>query len=103
MSSTSNEFGGSAWITKDELEKRILEFISDELYNEFINLLERLVSHPRGGRELEFIKSFRKDLASQSRRKALPQVTLEPDGKQSVTVECKCGIFLKNVLVICNV
>jgi small subunit ribosomal protein S9 len=85
----SVEFAATAWISKEELEKRILEYISDDLYNELINCLERLATHPRGGREVEYLKTFRRTLVVQKLKSSLPEVTLEPDGTQSVTVN-KC-------------
>jgi len=80
-------FSGTVWISKEELQDRILETLSDAQYNEWVNCMDRLANHHRHAREKEFIESFRKPLSGQVVQKTLPPVLLEADGKQSVKVE----------------
>ncbi|ODM97247.1 28S ribosomal protein S9, mitochondrial [Orchesella cincta] len=77
---------GSVWITKDELESRLLEKITDQMYSEWIACLERIAVHSKRDKELEFIQAYRKPLAVQTKASELPPITLEPDGRKSVHV-----------------
>jgi hypothetical protein len=80
---------GTTWLSKEELESRLLEKISDKQYSEWETCMERLSAHPKRDKELEFIKSYRKPLAKQAVKDEVPPVTLEPDGRKSCYVGCE--------------
>ncbi|CAL8110133.1 unnamed protein product [Orchesella dallaii] len=81
-----DSFSGSTWISKEDLETRLLEKITDQMYSEWLACFERIVAHPKKDKELEFIKAYRKPLAVQSKTSELLPITLEPDGRKSVHV-----------------
>lgn len=81
-------FSGTEWISKRELEQKMLENITDELYDEWVSCMSRLATHPNHEKEKEFILSYRKPLSGQLQKEA-PPILLEPDGTQSVKIESK--------------
>lgn len=77
---------GTKWISKEDLETRLLEKINDVQYNEWVNTMDRLVGHKHFEKEFEFIKQYRVPLSSQSLTREFPPLTLEADGTKSVTI-----------------
>jgi len=97
---STNSLSGSVWISKEELEGKLLEKINDEMYKEWVACMDRLASHPRVEKEVEFLKLYRKPLSTQNLQKTFPPVLLEPDGKRSVKVEvCQKKTALGTVVV----
>ncbi len=86
---STSGFEGTIWISKLELQDRLLESLTDGQYDEWVSCMERLSAHPSHKREKDFINTYRKPLSSQNVQKVFPPVLLEPDGRQSVKVEGK--------------
>lgn len=82
---------GSDWLPKMDLEERLLEKITDEWYEQWIQSFNRLVAHPLFAKEKEFILSYRKPLATETAASTLYPVTLESDGTRSVEVKGNIG------------
>ncbi|CAG7836911.1 unnamed protein product [Allacma fusca] len=78
---------GTVWIGKEVLENRLFEKITDVQYSEWMNTLERIITHRHVEREIEYLKQFRVPLARTSLVEQVPPVLLQPDGSKVVTVE----------------
>ncbi|XP_065076322.1 small ribosomal subunit protein uS9m [Ochlerotatus camptorhynchus] len=80
---------GSEWLSKDALEKVLLEDVSDTEYDNFVSVLTRLILHPYSYREKTFIDRYRKPLLMKTDADQIPKPQFDTNGKQSITVyEC---------------
>lgn len=80
---------GSEWISKDALEKVLLEDISDSEYENFVSVMTRLIHHPYSYREKSFIDRYRKPLLTKTEADQIPKPQFDENGKQTITVyEC---------------
>lgn len=87
--SESIELGSSMWLAKDQLEKVLVEPLTDLEYENFKNVMERIVSLPYAYRHKEFIEKFRKPLASQKFALEIPKPSYDDDGRAFITTyEC---------------
>lgn len=85
----SLNLGTSVWLTKDQLEKVLVENITDLEYDNFKLVMERLVSLPYAYRLKEFIEKFRKPIASQQFALEIPKPSYDSDGRAFITTyEC---------------
>lgn len=78
----------SAWLTKEQLEKRILEEIKDNQYEEFVAIMERLLQHPYSYECKEFIMENRRNLVIKQRGREIIEPKIGEDGRKYVTT---CG------------
>ncbi|KAM7375316.1 hypothetical protein PAMA_014424 [Pampus argenteus] len=69
----------SRWVLKEELEAMLVETVSTDDYNRFLQLMERLLSMPYSVIEEEFILHYRHQLETQARKQTLP--VLEKDDR----------------------
>ncbi|GBP07898.1 28S ribosomal protein S9, mitochondrial [Eumeta japonica] len=77
------------WVTKDHLEKLLVEKVSDLKYNNFIGAMDRLVALPYSYRHKEFIEKYRKSLSSQRFALEIPKPNYDENGRAYVTTyEC---------------
>lgn len=83
---------GSEWITKDQLETILVEVIRDIEYNNFVNAMTRLATHPYSYRLKEFIEKYRKPLMNQTITLDIPKPQIGEDGRNFITVY---GIYEK--------
>lgn len=81
--------GSSKWLTKEQLEQTLVENLVDLEYENFIKVMERLVSLPYSYRSNEFVEKFRKPLASQRFALEIPKPNYDDEGRAFVTTyEC---------------
>lgn len=78
----------SDWLTKEQLEKRILEEIKDNQYDEFVAVMERLLQHPYSYECKEFIMQNRRDLVIKQKGREIIEPKIGEDGRKYVTT---CG------------
>lgn len=79
------ELSGYQWIPKADLEKRLVEIISDKDYDNFINTMERLCSLPFAYKAKDFILTYRSPLMKQSSSTEVPKPHVDSDGRSYVT------------------
>nr|CAD7194367.1 unnamed protein product [Timema douglasi] len=80
---------GSQWLPKEQLEKLLVESLSDKDYQNFIVLMDRLVEHPYSYRVKSFYEAYRKPLLSQTKTYDIPKPLYDADGRAYVTTkEC---------------
>ncbi|GAU93976.1 hypothetical protein RvY_05826 [Ramazzottius varieornatus] len=72
---------GTAWKSKDEMSKMLLEKISDHDYRRFVLTMERLLRHPYAYRVEEFIKKYRQVLIAETKDLAPPVPKKDDSGK----------------------
>ncbi|XP_055603393.1 28S ribosomal protein S9, mitochondrial [Uranotaenia lowii] len=80
---------GSDWLSKDAIEKLLLEDISDNEYDNFVKAMERLFEHPYAYREKDFLNKYRKSLLTKSDTDQIPKPQFDEKGRNYITVyEC---------------
>ncbi|CAG2062589.1 unnamed protein product, partial [Timema podura] len=80
---------GSQWLPKEQLEKLLVESLSDKDYQNFIVLMDRLVEHPYSYRVKSFYEAYRKPLLSQTKTYDIPKPLYDADGRAYITTkEC---------------
>ncbi|XP_043484243.1 28S ribosomal protein S9, mitochondrial [Leptopilina heterotoma] len=80
----------SVWLTNGELEKVLFETVPDNLYEYFINTMDRLAAHPVSYEAKEFIMKYRKELQNISDSVELLPMQYDADGRPFVCVpDCK--------------
>lgn len=72
--------GTSRWLTKEELEALLVETISTQDYERFIQLMERLLSLPYSSLEEEFVLRHRQQLEAQSMHQVIPPLQKDDQG-----------------------
>ncbi|XP_033342176.2 mitochondrial ribosomal protein S9 [Megalopta genalis] len=81
---------GSTWLSKDELESKLLEIISDNDYDYLTKSLEALVQHPLSADKTEFIMKYRKLLQSFSSDMKIPKLRYDSNDRPFVVANpCK--------------
>lgn len=75
----------SAWLTKEQLQDKIIERISDKMYEDFLIMMNRLIAHPYSYHAKDFIMSYRKTLFVQHKGREVIQPKVGPDGRNYVT------------------
>ncbi|XP_054915103.1 28S ribosomal protein S9, mitochondrial-like isoform X4 [Poeciliopsis prolifica] len=79
--------GTSRWLTKEELEAVLVETISSQDYDHYIQLMERLVAMPCSNLEQQFVMSHRQQLEAQSMHQAVPPLQKDDAGVDFSTAE----------------
>lgn len=80
------DVSGSAWLVKEKLELAMVEKIMDREYTNFINAMERLLSHPYAYRIKDFIEKYRKPLLQQlTSQLEIPPVQYDEKGRSFIT------------------
>lgn len=77
---------GTQWISKDQLELRLVEQIKDIEYNNFVNAMTRLANHPYSYRVKDFINNYRWSLLNQTVTLEIPKPQVDQDGRSFITV-----------------
>ncbi|XP_040888509.1 28S ribosomal protein S9, mitochondrial [Toxotes jaculatrix] len=70
----------SRWLTKEEVEDSLVETISTQDYDRFIQLMERLLSMPYCASEEEFVLRYRRKLEAQSKKHSVPPLDRDERG-----------------------
>lgn len=78
----------SDWLTKELLEKKILETIKDEQYEEFLAVMQRLLEHPYSYECKDFIMQNRRNLIVTQKGREIIEPKIGADGRKYVTT---CG------------
>ncbi|XP_029167086.1 28S ribosomal protein S9, mitochondrial [Nylanderia fulva] len=78
---------GFTWLSKKDMEDKLLETLQDMEYNYFITSLERLCEHPLSKRETDFIMKYRKILISHSNEITIPPLEHDSTGRPYITVK----------------
>ncbi|KAH0956525.1 hypothetical protein HN011_002321 [Eciton burchellii] len=81
------ELLGSTWLTKEAIEKDLLENINDREFTYLITSLERLCDHPLSKRETDFIMKYRKPLIIQSNIADVEALEHDSTGRPYITVK----------------
>jgi small subunit ribosomal protein S9 len=77
---------GKQWISKDQLELRLVENIRDLEYSNFVNAITRLANHPYSYRSKDFIEKYSRPLLNQTITLDIPKPQVDEDGKSFITV-----------------
>lgn len=92
---------GSQWISKDQLELRLVETIQDIEYNNFVNAMDRLANQPYSYRVKEFIETYRRPLLNQKITLEIPKPQVDQDGRGFITVYGEfCASFRHQSIII---
>ncbi|KAK2579036.1 hypothetical protein KPH14_002829 [Odynerus spinipes] len=76
----------STWISKTELEKRLIEKITDENYEYIIKTLNKLLNHRMSKHENDFIMKYRKPLMSSDKQRTSLPLQYNDEGRPYVSV-----------------
>lgn len=84
-----SETAGFQLLSKDQLERVLVEHIVDIEYQSFTNAMERLMSSPYSYKSKAFIERFLKPLIDQSKQLEVPKPKIDEQGRQYITTyEC---------------
>lgn len=75
----------STWLTKELLENKIIEEITDKQYEDFIAMMNRLLQHPYSYQVKDFIMSYRRNLIVQYKGREIVEPKIGEDGRKYVT------------------
>lgn len=88
-SSQKLDTSGSEWLSKDALEKILLEDISEAEHDNFVNAMTRLIHHPYSYRDKTFIDRYRKPLLMKTDADQIPKPQFDENGRSFITIyEC---------------
>lgn len=79
------DLSGSAWLTKEKLQDKIIEDVKDTHYAEFIKLMERILAHPYNYRAKEFIMQNRYTLTALHETLGVLVPVIGEDGRSYAT------------------
>lgn len=85
---------GYQWTQKSDLEKQLVEVISDKEYGNFINTMERLCSLPYAIRAKDFIFKYRSPLLSPTTTLEIPKPQYDTDGRAYITTYGECCLLM---------
>ncbi|KAM7309052.1 28S ribosomal protein S9, mitochondrial isoform X2 [Ixodes scapularis] len=71
----------SMWLSKKELEVRLLETLKDTQYDYFVKTFERLAEHPYSSHAREFILEYRKTRTSSLKEDVVPPLLYDETGR----------------------
>ncbi|XP_037552479.1 28S ribosomal protein S9, mitochondrial [Nematolebias whitei] len=89
----------SRWLTRDELEQELLENITPQSYDRFIQLMTRLLSLPYCSLEEKFIMQYRKQLEAQATQKVVPSLQKDNNGVVFSTAEGQRKTSMSSVVL----
>ncbi|XP_031621745.1 28S ribosomal protein S9, mitochondrial [Contarinia nasturtii] len=96
-----NKWEDSVWMTKGQLEDKIIEGISDKFYSDFILMMERLLEHPYSYKAVDFIMKFRIKTQAQTQTRDIVEPKIGEDGRKYVTsYKCRFKSALAEVTII---
>ncbi|XP_078041953.1 mitochondrial ribosomal protein S9 [Augochlora pura] len=92
---------GYTWLSKEEIESKLLEIITEDDYNYLIKSLEALVQHPLSAEKAEFVSAYRKLLHSFTSNIKLLELQYDSNDRPFVIVTpCKRKTATGEVKVI---
>ena len=80
------DLSGSQWLSKEQVELRMVETIRDVEYDSFVNAMNRLANHPYSYRVKDFINDYRRPLMNQTITLEIPKPEVDTDGRSFITV-----------------
>lgn len=80
------DLSGTQWMSKDQLELKLVENIREMEYNNFINAITRLANHPYSYRVKDFIDIYCRPLLNQTITLEIPKPQVDQDGRSFITV-----------------
>ncbi|XP_018570563.1 28S ribosomal protein S9, mitochondrial [Anoplophora glabripennis] len=84
------DLSGYQWISKTDLEAKLVERIGDKDYDSLINALERLCNLPYSYKAKDFILQFKKPLMNQIQNFDVPKPKYDSEGRAYITTyECR--------------
>ncbi|XP_076177113.1 mitochondrial ribosomal protein S9 [Ptiloglossa arizonensis] len=89
---------GSEWLSKIELESKVVETISNEEYEYFIKSFNRVIMHPMSKHKFDFIMEYRKQLKSVITVIKLPDFEYDIDKRPFIITKL---YKLKDLLIPC--
>lgn len=91
----------STWLSKDHLQNKIIEDITDKQYENFVVMMDRLLAHPYSYQCKDFIMEYRQTLHNQLSEREIIEPKIGEDGRQYVTTyECRFKSCRADVTVI---
>ncbi|KAM9320017.1 small ribosomal subunit protein uS9m [Gastrophryne carolinensis] len=87
------------WLTKEELERIIIEQVSDQDYQYFIQTMERLVSLPHSRTEEEYVRQYCRKLEIQTKKEMVKPLQYDEHGRAFSTAEGKRKTSEANVVL----
>ncbi|BHF74840.1 37S ribosomal protein S9, mitochondrial [Sparganum proliferum] len=72
----------SEWLSQEKLSQKLLEPIKDNMYANWLNVMETLVKHPLSWHAEEFIMSYRISVQADAAKEVFPEPQLDPDLNQ---------------------
>ncbi|XP_058452315.1 small ribosomal subunit protein uS9m [Malaya genurostris] len=80
---------GYDWLSKDALEKILLENLCDTEYDNFIKAISRLNSHPYAYKKKSFLDKYCRPLLAKTHSDQIPKPLIDENGRSYITVyEC---------------
>lgn len=86
----------TTWISKDQLELKLVENIRDIEYGNFVSAMTRLANSPYSYRSKDFIDQYRRALMDQNITIDIPKAQVDQDGRNFITVYGKRVITAVN-------
>lgn len=80
----------STWLTKEQLQDKIIETITDKQYTDFIAMMDRLFQHPYSYQVKDFIMKYRRTLLIQTKDREIIEPKIGEDGRKYVTTYGNC-------------
>lgn len=71
----------STWLSKQELEIRLVETLKDTQYDYFVKTLDRLADHPYSSHAREFLLEYRKTRTSSLKQDTIPPLLYDDTGR----------------------
>lgn len=75
----------SVWLSKEQLQIKIIEDITDKQYEDFVAMMNRLLQHPYSHHCKEFIMQYRQSLKIQQKDREIVEAKIGEDGRKYVT------------------
>ncbi|VDM36308.1 unnamed protein product [Hydatigera taeniaeformis] len=69
----------SEWLTKEQLRRKLLEPVSDTMYEDWMRLMNALLKHPLSWHAEDFIHSFRAAIQEATYKDVFPEPQLDPE------------------------
>lgn len=80
-------------MTKDLLQDKIIEEITDKQYADFTAMMDRLLQHPYSYQVKDFIMNYRRNLIVQYKGRDIVEPKIGEDGRKYVTTYGNSGLI----------
>ncbi|XP_071504907.1 small ribosomal subunit protein uS9m-like isoform X2 [Diadema antillarum] len=91
----------SEWIDKASVERIVVETLTEKEYQNFINLLERILQLPYASEVADYIHGFRRELVAVLSKEVIPPIQHDESGRPFSTAEglrkmAKASVILRD-------